>query len=154
MDDLPFIDVHARPVRARAEDVWTAMVTVLRRTMRNGGRLVWMLRGDPAGGSEEFSGRVGETVPGFRVAESAPHHRLALRGHHRFSSYALTLTFDGHALRAESRAAFPGTLGRVYRAVVVGSGAHRVVVRGLLERVARAAEAHRRSRLGSCHRIW
>jgi hypothetical protein len=42
-------------------------------------------------------------------------------------------------LRVQTHAAFPGALGRLYRAAVIGSGAHRIVARRLLRRVARTA---------------
>jgi hypothetical protein len=42
---------------------------------------------------------------------------------------------DGTRVRARSWRAFPGVHGRSYRAVVVGSGAHRMVVRRLLRRI-------------------
>jgi hypothetical protein len=77
-------------------------------------------------------------VPGFRVVEAEPCRRLALRGRHRFSNYALTFVLDGDRLRAQTHAAFPGVLGRLYRAAVIGSGGHRLVTRRLLRQVARA----------------
>jgi hypothetical protein len=40
-------------------------------------------------------------------------------------------------LRAETHAAFPGLLGRLYRAAVIGSGGHRLVTRRLLRQIAR-----------------
>jgi hypothetical protein len=39
---------------------------------------------------------------------------------------------------AQTRAAFRGVLGRIYRAAVIGSGGHRLVTRRLLRQVARA----------------
>jgi len=39
---------------------------------------------------------------------------------------------DGEVLRARTEAAFPGLLGRLYRAAVIGSGGHRLVARRLL----------------------
>jgi hypothetical protein len=39
-------------------------------------------------------------------------------------------------LRARSYAEFPGPAGRVYRALVIGSGGHRIMVRRLLRDVA------------------
>ena len=46
----------------------------------------------------------------------------------------------GHTrLRALTWAAFPGIAGKVYRALVIGSGGHRIVVRRMLKRI--AAEA-------------
>ncbi len=69
-------------------------------------------------------------------AEHKPVRRLALRGRHRFADYALTFLLDGVSLRAETRAAFPGVLGRLYRTAVLGSGGHRLMTRRLLRQVA------------------
>jgi hypothetical protein len=41
-------------------------------------------------------------------------------------------------LRALTFAAFPGVHGKAYRALVIGSGGHRIVVRRMLKRVAAA----------------
>ncbi|MDQ6710077.1 MAG: hypothetical protein M3Z11_05920 [Candidatus Dormibacteraeota bacterium] len=73
-----------------------------------------------------------------------PTMRLALRGAHRFSTYALVFELDANGatactLRAQSWAAFPGLAGRAYRALVIGTGGHRLVVRRLLRRAARRA---------------
>jgi hypothetical protein len=73
-----------------------------------------------------------------RVVEAEPGRRLALRGRHRFSNYALTFVLDGDRLRAQTHAAFPGVPGRLYRAAVIGSGGHRLVTRRLLRQIARA----------------
>jgi hypothetical protein len=45
-------------------------------------------------------------------------------------------------MRAATWADFPGLRGRAYRALVVGTGAHRVVVRWTLKRIAAEAVAH------------
>jgi hypothetical protein len=42
---------------------------------------------------------------------------------------------DHTRIRAQTWAAFPGVLGRVYRALVIGTRAHRLVVRRLLRRI-------------------
>jgi hypothetical protein len=42
-------------------------------------------------------------------------------------------------LRARTYAEFPGTRGRAYRALVIGSGAHRLVTRRMLRDVAARA---------------
>ncbi len=86
----------------------------------------------------------GDALPGFAVAQTRPPQRLELRGRHRFSSYALVFELDavGAArctLRAQTWAEFPGPIGRAYRALVIGSGGHRVIVRRLLRDVARRA---------------
>ncbi len=46
---------------------------------------------------------------------------------------------DASRVRARTYAAFPGVTGRAYRALVIGSGAHRIVTRRLLSRVASRA---------------
>lgn len=139
MDDLPFVDEHHLRCQASAEATWAALIAVLHRGL--GGRVVLarLLGCDPAEGSPGFSGRDGEALAGFRVVGSERGRRLVLRGRHRFARYALTFSMDGEVLRARTEAAFPGLLGRLYRAAVIGSGGHRLVTRRLLRRVATAA---------------
>ena len=138
MEQLPFIDEHSQRVDATADVVWTALLKVLRREMGESALIARILGCDPAQGTAEFAGRPGEAVPGFRVVESEPARRLGLRGRHRFSTYALTFVLDGDRLRAQTHAAFPGVLGRIYRAAVIGCGGHRLVIRRLLRQIARA----------------
>jgi hypothetical protein len=138
MEQLPYIDEHSQRVDAPADVVWTALLKVLRREMGGSALIAQILACDPARGTAEFAGRPGEAVPGFRVVEAEPGRRLVLRGRHRFSNYALTFVLDGDRVRAQTRAAFPGVFGRLYRAAVIGSGGHRLVARRLLRHVARA----------------
>jgi hypothetical protein len=138
MEQLPYIDEHSRRIDARADVVWAALLKVLRREMGGGARIARVLGCDPAQGTAEFAGRPGEAVPGFRVVEAELGRRLVLRGRHRFASYALTFVLDGDRLRAQTHAAFPGVLGRLYRAAVIGTGGHGLVTRRLLRQVARA----------------
>jgi hypothetical protein len=139
MDALPFIDEHSVRVTAPPDAVWAALLAVLHRQLAGSERFARVLGCDPAHGSADFTGRPGDTVPGFAVAAAEPAHRLALRGRHRFADYALTFVLDGDQLRARTHAAFPGVLGGMYRAAVIGSGGHRVITRRLLRRIARAA---------------
>ncbi len=136
MERLPYIDEHSQRVDAPADAVWAALSKVLRRQMGGSARMARILGCDPAQGTARFAGRPGDAVPGFRVVEADP-GRLALRGRHRFADYALTFVLDGHRLRAQTHAAFPGVLGRLYRAAVIGSGGHRLMTRRLLREVAR-----------------
>jgi hypothetical protein len=138
VEELPFIDELSQGTNAPPHAVWAALSRVLR-GMSGASRLARILGCDPLDGTPGFSGQPGETVPGFRVVESEPGRRLALRGRHRFASYALTFVIDGAELRAETRAGFPGLQGKLYRATVIGSGAHRIVTRRLLRQIARAA---------------
>jgi hypothetical protein len=86
----------------------------------------------------------GSEVTGFRVVEAVEGERLALEGHHRFSRYRLELVIDsegdGARLRARTYAEFPGVRGRIYRAFVIDSRAHLVLVRRMLRSAARRAE--------------
>jgi hypothetical protein len=89
MEQLPYIDEHVQMVDAPADVVWAALLKVLSRQMGGSAPIARILGCDPAQGTAEFAGRAGEAVSGFRVAEAEPGRRLALRGRHRFSSYAL-----------------------------------------------------------------
>src|SRR5262245_15412013 len=125
MEHLPYIDEHSERVDAPAEVVWSALLKVLCRDIGGSALLARILACDPAQGTAEFAGRPGDAVPGFRVVEAEPGRRLSLRGRHRFSNYMLTFVLDGDRLCAQTHAAFPGILGRLYRAAVIGSGGHR-----------------------------
>ncbi len=140
MEQLPYIDEHTLSIAAPADAVWTALLQLLRQQMGGSGPLARLLGCDPAEGTEEFSGRPQETVPGFRVVEAEPGRRLALRGRHRFSDYRLTFLLDGSSLRAQTHAAFPGMLGRLYYTAVIASGGHTLATRYMLRQVARIVE--------------
>jgi hypothetical protein len=141
MDQLPYIDEHTQRIDASGDAVWAALLQVLRRQMGGSAGFARLLGCVPAQGTDDFTGQPGDAVPGFEVVESEMGRRLALRGRHRFSSYSLTFMFDGSDLRAQTHAAFPGVLGRLYRAAVIGSGAHRRVTRRLLRQVAKTMAA-------------
>lgn len=148
MEQLPYIDEHSIRIGATCERAWQALVSVLRTDL---GRLApapftRMLRVAPSQWRGDWRGTLqpGDALPAFEVAELRARQRLALLGSHRFASYALVFELDtvGDAdctLRAQTWAEFPGATGRVYRALVIGSGAHRLVVRRLLRNVARRA---------------
>jgi len=138
MEPLPYIDEHSQRVDAPVDVVWSALLKFLHRGMGGSVPLARLLGCEPAQGTATFTGQPGETVPGFRIAEAEPGRRLVLRGRHRFANYALTFVLDGGRLRAQTHAEFPGVLGRLYRAAVIGSGGHRLVTRRMLRLVARA----------------
>jgi hypothetical protein len=102
-----------------------------------------LLGTEPARSSgEPFA--VGSTVPGFRVTEAITGERLTFAGRHRFSRYMLRFTLEAQAettvLAASSYAVFPGLHGRVYRGMVIGSGAHKALVNRMIDRVRQDAE--------------
>ncbi|BBZ73277.1 DUF2867 domain-containing protein [Mycobacterium paraseoulense] len=123
MERLPYIDEHAITVGANRADTWSALLRVLCRDP-----------GDPS------------TVPtGFVLDEARPPVRFALKGRHLFAVYRWVFELEDDAprrtrVRAATWAAFPGARGKAYRALVIGTGAHRVVTRWTLKRVAAAAE--------------
>jgi len=82
---------------------------------------------------------------GFRVAREEPGSSFVLEGQHPFSRYRLSFYIDPLGaervrLRARTDAVFPGPHGTAYRALVIGTGAHKLIVRRMLRQVKRAAE--------------
>lgn len=145
---LPYIDVHSVAIAAEPPTVWAALIEWVDASFsRPGAEVVGRLLGTEhraTSGSRPLS--PGSTVPGFRVAVATPGSELALEGRHRFSTYALVFRIEasgpGHTnLTAESRGAFPGWAGRLYRMAVVGTGGHVLAVRRILTSVRRRAEA-------------
>jgi len=134
--DLPFVDVHRVPVTASPEQLWASLITTVGALFSRGARAAWLLGCDPATGSRSFTGRVGQTLPGFQVVEAEVGHRLALAGRHRFSRYRLTFLIENGTLSAETRAEFPGIRGRLYRAAVIRSGGHMFLTRRMLRAIA------------------
>lgn len=150
MEPLPEIDDHVQLVAVTADGAWRALLAVLAGTFRALPRPLasaWALD-QPVRSSDWDHPVVGSTIPGFAVADLDPPTTLVLRGRHRFSRYELRFLLvpvdPGQTeVHARSSAVFPGVHGRLYRAVVIGTGAHRVAVRRLLAQVARRAERHR-----------
>jgi hypothetical protein len=140
---LPVVDEHQVLVAAPVDVVWQVLgvIALDSRAGRVGASVL--------GASPRRAGAgpltEGGTVPGFAAREAVPGERLVLGGRHRFSDYALTLTLTaqpvGTLLSARTNASFPGPHGRAYRALVISSGAHRVMVRRMLAGVRHAAEA-------------
>ncbi len=132
MEPLPYIDEHRTRVGATPERTWDAVVRLAR------GRLA-----RPAPAAFAALWRL-EPASGFAVAEETAPRHLALRGRHRFSRYELAFDVapgpDGGTLSARTSAVFPGIAGRAYRALVIGSGGHRILVRRMLKQIARSAE--------------
>lgn len=161
---LPFIDVHSLAVESAPERAWDAVAQVMRgwaggtlprRSARAGALLARLLGCRDAEPPRPGPG-LPETIVGFRVARAERPVLIALEGEHRFSRYALTFRIEptggSHCVvKAETRAAFPGLTGRIYRATVIGTGAHVIVVRRLLSAIKHRAEQDRYA--GCCSSI-
>ena len=141
-DGLPFVDEHRVDIAAPAADVWRALSERIRRFGASAG--FGRVLGTEPGRATGTPLDQGATIVGFAVADAVPERRVSLVGRHRFSRYALVLTLaeqpTGTTLAALTYAEFPGLRGTVYRGLVIGSGAHRVLVRRLLRDVRRGAE--------------
>jgi len=147
MAALPYIDEHATVVAAEADDVWRGLGETLDRSFSRSGaagyaRLVGCADRTASGPRPLAEG---STFPGFRVVAAVPGRELVLEGRHRFSSYALIFRLEDVSpgrsrLRAETRAAFPGLAGGLYRRLVIGTGGHVVAVRRLLLAIRRRSE--------------
>ena len=124
MEQLPYIDEHATTIPADRATAWAAVL----RTMCSNPE-------DP------------RTVPfGFSLEAAEPFDRFALKGRHWFSVYKLIFLLSdageqGTRVSAQTWAAFPGVKGRIYRALVIGSGAHRTVARCMLRRIAAQSDS-------------
>jgi hypothetical protein len=146
LEGLPPIDEHSVVVDAPPSATWDALVGVVGGAF--GGRVSASLARALGCAETEATGDLrhpGGTIPGFVVARVIPPVLLGLLGAHRFSRYALVfrideLKEDRSRLRAETRAEFPGVQGRAYRALVIGSRGHVLVVRRLLRAVRKRAE--------------
>jgi hypothetical protein len=146
MEHLPYIDEHAVPTGASRDAVWSALMHVLHHKMAGATHFARLLGADPSSGTPTFEGRPGETVPGFRVVDAEPGHRLTLQGRHHFSRYRLTFLLDDDRLRAQTHGAFPGPHGALYRAAVISSGGHRIITRGMLQQIGKRARNPQRER--------
>ena len=126
MERLPYIDQHAITIDANREETWSALLRVMCRDPQ-----------DPS------------SVPiGFVLDEARSRERFALNGHHPFAVYRWVFELEDQPagrtrVRALTWADFPGIHGKIYRALVIGTGGHRVAVRWTLKRIAAMVLAQR-----------
>ena len=143
---LPFIDRHSVEVAAGPQTTWDALVEVLVRSLGSrGSRLAARALGCAETAPIDRPLAEGSTIPGFFVITFAPTAELVLAGEDRFSRYRLGFSLEAAAtgrtsLSAATSAAFPGIHGRLFRTLVVSSGAHALVTRRLLKTIQRNAE--------------
>jgi hypothetical protein len=148
---LPRIDDHAIVVDAPVAETWAAVLDELDRATSGplAAPYARVVRCKPSRPSGTRPLSAGSTVPGFAVTSAVAEEELVLTGHHMFSSYELIFRLRSAGqgrteIRAESRAAFPGVHGQLYRLLVIGTGFHVIAVRRLLGSIRqRAAEPSR-----------
>jgi hypothetical protein len=149
--ELPWVDEHATELGAPPAVVWPALLRTVEK-MTEGRAAPRYARAVGCADTEAGGPRpleVGSTVPGFHVAALTPERLLTLRGSHHFSDYELVFRLEPLGgvrtrLIAETRAVFPGVKGRAYRALVIGTRLHVVVVRRTFGSVAKRVERARR----------
>ena len=140
---LPYIDEHAVTIEASRQAVWRSLLGMPDAMISSRfARLLGCADSEASGPRPLAEGSI---VPGFRVVTAAAPSELALAGRHHFSDYLLVFRLDELApdrtrIRAESRAAFPGVRGAVYRMLLLGTGGHVLVTRRMLAAVKRNAE--------------
>lgn len=128
---LPVMDEHSVIVASPREAVWQSVVQYGRGLTLSRHRLLGAVLG-------------AEPRSGFEISHQIEGERLELSGRHRFARYRLVFSLSeqrNHALKlsATSYAAFPGARGRLYRALLLGSGGHVLAVRHMLRAISRHA---------------
>jgi hypothetical protein len=146
-EGLPYIDEHTTEIAADSAAVWEALQRVVEGSFGSTrtGRIARLLGCADVESSGPRPLATGSAFPGFHVEQADQPQRLALAGNHRFSNYALIFRLEeiGEGrivLSAETRATFPGLSGRIYRTLVIGTHAHVLVTRRLLNAVKQRAE--------------
>jgi hypothetical protein len=146
LQELTPIDEHSVEVDAPAEAAWAALFPTLSHSYDSRiGR--WFSRAFDARDqvAEGDLHHPGGSLPNFVVARAVAPVMLALMGQHRFANYALVFRIDllpgqRSRVRAETRALFPGTGGRLFRLLVINTRIHVISVRRVLRRVRKRAE--------------
>ena len=137
---LPFVDAWSVDVEASPRSVWDTVLDSMPGPYGSLALRVWAVvwGADPAEANGLAAHVLGAERPGLAVCEVVPPATYALAGRHRFARYQVVFRIDQRdvtrsRLTAETFADFPGTAGRLYRAVVIDSRAHALVVRATLQ---------------------
>lgn len=142
-ESLPYVDEHVVTIEAGRETAWLALLRMVETT--GPGPFARLLGCVDTAASGPRPLAEWSTVPGFHVVAVDRPRELALAGRHRYSDYALVFRLDELGphrcrLRAETRAAFPGTMGAIYGALLMRAGLHALATRRMLAVVRRDAE--------------
>lgn len=144
---LPFVDALSVDVEAPARTVWDTILDSLPGPHGSWPLRVWAVvwGAEPRDANGLGAHVLGAERAGLVVCEVVAPATYALAGRHRFARYQVVFRLDQRGgtrtrLTAETFADFPGTAGRIYRAVVIDSRAHALVVRATLQVLRRRAE--------------
>jgi hypothetical protein len=146
LEQLPPIDEHAIEVDAPAEASWDALFPTLEHSFgTRGARRYAQRAGASVTVAEGDLHHPGGKLPGFTVIRAVEPVMLALAGRHRFAEYAIVFRIDllpgqRSQVRLETRADFRGRKGRLYRAGVIGTRGHVILVNRMLRAIKRRAE--------------
>ncbi len=146
LEKLPPIDEHYIEVDAPADATWAALFPTLEKAFN--GRFARRYAKRIGAGETVSRGDLhhpGGTLPGFCVTRSIAPVMLALAGGHKYAKYALVFRIDllpgqRSCVKLETRAQFMGLRGRLYKAEVIGTRGHVIVVNRLLRAIKRRAE--------------
>jgi hypothetical protein len=146
LETLPPIDEHSIEVDAPAEATWAALFPTLEASFdgRYARRYAERIEAKMTGAAGDLH-HPGGTLPGFTVTRAIAPVMLALAGEHKFAKYAVVFRIDllpgqRSCVRLETRAQFLGKKGRLYKAGVIGTRGHVIVVNRMLRTIKRRAE--------------
>ncbi len=145
VEGLRRVDTHGFRTLARPETVMAKLGAILQVAFgsRRARLLARVLRCQNRAPTRPFVLEPGAELAGFRVVR-ADAEEVVLAGQHRFSRYGLIFRAgrmaEGASVSAETRAEFPGILGKIYRVFVISSGAHDRVMRRLMGKLKRRVE--------------
>jgi hypothetical protein len=151
-EPLPRIDAHGVTCLAAPEVAFDALWHVVRRSFdgRAASTYARAVRCEPSASSATSTPVVGSTtLVGFAVTAVERPSTLTIAGRHHFARYELAFRVEpahggGSRIEATTYADFPGRLGALYRALVLGTRIHVLVTRRMLRGVARAADRRAR----------
>lgn len=146
LEELPPIDEHYIDLEAPAEAAYAALFPTLESAL--GSKFAHSYCERVGALETEAHGDLhhpGGTLPGFTVIRAVAPVMLALAGEHRYAQYAVVFRIDllpgqRSRVRLETRALFAPGKGKLYRAAVVGTRGHTIIVNRMLRSIKRRAE--------------
>ena len=146
LEELPPIDEHYIDVEAPAEATYAALFPTLESAL--GSKFAHSYCERIGAIETEAHGdrhHPGGTLPGVCVTRAIAPVMLALAGEHKYAKYAVVFRIDllpgqRSRVRLETRAQFAAGKGKLYRAAVVGTRGHILIVNRMLRSIKRRSE--------------